>query len=231
MGNDPVWGVASNRLAFGNGVKMKMSVIFGVLHMMMGIIHKYTNVIKAGHWAHLFAECIGGTIILLGLFGWMDLLVFNKWTTEMNVDNRDLFSPIAPVNFTESSNFETDKNAAGKTNKFNVCNNIQRNDVSLLTKEDACPCAFKNDGTGRVGTDKNGFPMYQTESTYTCAPGPDPKKPDCLTQTDGTIWNRYTNTAVLGFNNAAFALGTKKIFDTELECINACAANSLCLAA
>jgi V-type H+-transporting ATPase subunit a len=76
FGADPVWGVTSNRLGMSNGVKMKVSVIFGVLHMMIGILHKYTNVIYLKHWAHLITECIGGTIILLSLFGWMDLIVF-----------------------------------------------------------------------------------------------------------------------------------------------------------
>jgi len=100
MGNDPVWGVTSNRLAFSNGVKMKMSVIFGVLHMMIGIMHKYTNVVYLKHWAHLICECIGGTIILLFLFGWMDMLVFKKWMTEMNIDDRSPYTPIPNVNAT-----------------------------------------------------------------------------------------------------------------------------------
>ena len=76
MGSDPAWGISSNKLSVANGVKMKMSVIFGVLHMMIGVLHKYTNLIYKGHYAHLITECIGGTIILLGLFGWMDWLVF-----------------------------------------------------------------------------------------------------------------------------------------------------------
>ena len=87
MGQDPVWGITSNKLAYANSIKMKMSVIFGVLHMMIGVLHKYTNLIYHRHWAHLIFECIGGTIILMGLFGWMDLLVFNKWTTEVNIDD------------------------------------------------------------------------------------------------------------------------------------------------
>lgn len=44
-GFDPVWGLASNNLTFANNIKMKLSVIFGVLHMSMGIYSKATNAI------------------------------------------------------------------------------------------------------------------------------------------------------------------------------------------
>lgn len=45
MGQDPVWGQAENKLAFVNSIKMKMSVIFGVLHMTFGVLCKATNTI------------------------------------------------------------------------------------------------------------------------------------------------------------------------------------------
>jgi len=69
---------------------MKMSVIFGVLHMMMGVLHKYTNAIYTKRWASLITECIGGTIILMFLFGWMDLLVFAKWLTPIDLQDRGM---------------------------------------------------------------------------------------------------------------------------------------------
>ena len=40
MGIDPVWGISSNELNLSNNIKMKLSVIFGVLHMSFGIFHK-----------------------------------------------------------------------------------------------------------------------------------------------------------------------------------------------
>lgn len=69
---------------------MKMSVIFGVLHMMIGVCHKYTNAIYIKRWASLITECIGGTIILLFLFGWMDLLIYAKWLTPINIADRSM---------------------------------------------------------------------------------------------------------------------------------------------
>jgi V-type H+-transporting ATPase subunit a len=79
VGVDPVWGLTSNRLTFVNNIKMKLAVIFGVLHMTMGVIIKGTNEVYFKRWPGFFFEVVAGIIILEGLFGWMDLLIFAKW--------------------------------------------------------------------------------------------------------------------------------------------------------
>jgi V-type H+-transporting ATPase subunit a len=43
LGVDPVWGVAENNLNYINSLKMKISVIIGVIHMTLGVIIKATN--------------------------------------------------------------------------------------------------------------------------------------------------------------------------------------------
>ncbi len=43
FGVDPVWGVAENNLNYINSLKMKISVIIGVVHMTLGVIIKATN--------------------------------------------------------------------------------------------------------------------------------------------------------------------------------------------
>lgn len=58
---------------------MKTSVIFGVLHMLIGILIKGTNAIYFRQAVVFICEVIGGFAILFGLFGWMDLLIFFKW--------------------------------------------------------------------------------------------------------------------------------------------------------
>jgi len=116
-----------------NGVKMKMSVIFGVLHMMIGILHKYTNTIYHGHWSHLITECIGGTIILLGLFGWMDFLVVSKWAKELDIEDHN---PAKPVFMTQDPAKHTD--ALKDTAEYNCPS--KQGDPALLTQAEACPC-------------------------------------------------------------------------------------------
>jgi vacuolar-type H+-ATPase subunit I/STV1 len=50
----------------------------------MGVITKGANSIFFGRWLVLFFEVITGLAIMLGLFGWMDLLIVTKWTYVMN---------------------------------------------------------------------------------------------------------------------------------------------------
>jgi len=64
---------------------MKLSVIVGVLHMTMGVFLKGMNAVYFRRYADLVFEVITGLIILLGLFGWMDLLIFAKWFHHVDI--------------------------------------------------------------------------------------------------------------------------------------------------
>lgn len=59
-----------------------MAVIIGVFHMTKGIVIKGINCVFFGDYQVFFFEVITGLIILLGLFGWMDVLIFAKWFNE-----------------------------------------------------------------------------------------------------------------------------------------------------
>ena len=87
FGLDYAWGMSSIRLGFSNAVKMKMSVIFAILHMNLGILIKGTNAIFRSNWPILICEVVAGLVILNGLFGWMDLLIFVKWMKPLNISN------------------------------------------------------------------------------------------------------------------------------------------------
>ena len=64
---------------------MKLSVIFGILHMSMGIVMKAMNAVFFRKYEDLFFEAILGLIILLFLFGWMDVLIFAKWFHHVDI--------------------------------------------------------------------------------------------------------------------------------------------------
>lgn len=71
---------------------MKMSVIFGVLHMTFGIIIKIMNTINEGSVKNFFAEGLSGFLILWGLFGWMDTMIIFKFFAAANIDDKsDLY--------------------------------------------------------------------------------------------------------------------------------------------
>ena len=88
MGVDPVWGLSSARLTFTNNIKMKLSVIVGIIHMLSGIVIKGTNAVFFKDYPTLFCEVIAGFIILFGLFGWMDVLIFAKWFYTLDIEDK-----------------------------------------------------------------------------------------------------------------------------------------------
>jgi V-type H+-transporting ATPase subunit a len=53
FGLDPVWNVATNYLNYINSLKMKIAVIIGVIHMLLGIIVKSINLIHFKQWLPL----------------------------------------------------------------------------------------------------------------------------------------------------------------------------------
>ncbi|XP_078034995.1 V-type ATPase subunit a family protein Vha100-1 isoform X2 [Augochlora pura] len=79
IGMDPVWQLAENKIIFLNSYKMKISIIFGVIHMLFGVI--------VGLWNHMYfkrklnitCEFIPQIIFLTFLFLYMVLLMFIKW--------------------------------------------------------------------------------------------------------------------------------------------------------
>lgn len=85
FGMDPTWFLDANDiLVVQNSMKMKISVIIGVLHMSMGIIVKGMNARYFKQTLVFWFEVVTGFIILNALFGWMDILIVIKWFYHMN---------------------------------------------------------------------------------------------------------------------------------------------------
>jgi len=82
FGLDPVWKISSNEILFGNSLKMKIAVIFGVLHMVLGVFFKGANKIYFRDWNAFFNEFIPQIIFILSFFGYMVFMIFLKWCTD-----------------------------------------------------------------------------------------------------------------------------------------------------
>jgi V-type H+-transporting ATPase subunit a len=85
FGLDPIWYVATNELAFINSLKMKISVIFGVFQMVIGIVLKGLNAVFQRDFVDFIFIFFPQIILMLILFGYMDFLIFVKWSTEYGI--------------------------------------------------------------------------------------------------------------------------------------------------
>ena len=63
---------------------MKVAVILGVAHMMLGQMMKGLNNIYFKQWIDFYHEFIPQTLMFIAMFGYMDLLIVIKWLTNYN---------------------------------------------------------------------------------------------------------------------------------------------------
>jgi V-type H+-transporting ATPase subunit a len=86
FGVDPAWHIANNELLFFNSMKMKMSVVLGIIQMTIGIMLKGINAVYFGSMLDFFCEFVPMILFDVGFFGYMVILIFVKWT--INWDER-----------------------------------------------------------------------------------------------------------------------------------------------
>lgn len=79
FGIDPLWYQASNEVSFQNSLKMKLSIIIGVVHMILGISLKITNSIFFKNYLDLFFEAIPQLLFFFFTFGYMAFAIVLKW--------------------------------------------------------------------------------------------------------------------------------------------------------
>jgi len=82
FGFDPVWMNSESDITFYNSFKMKASVIMAIIHMSIGIILKGLNALHFNRKLDFYHEFIPQLILLLCLFGFMDVLIIQKWLTD-----------------------------------------------------------------------------------------------------------------------------------------------------
>jgi len=81
---DWCWIGASNELLFVNSLKMKLSVLFGVLQMIVGVIFRWMNAVHDRNFIDFFFECVPMMIFMICFFGWMDFMILYKWVNPVS---------------------------------------------------------------------------------------------------------------------------------------------------
>ncbi|CAG9828962.1 unnamed protein product [Diabrotica balteata] len=79
IGLDPVWQSAKNKIIFLNSLKMKMSIILGIVHMLFGVICSTFNFVHFKKYYSIVFEFIPQILLLLFLFMYMVIMMFMKW--------------------------------------------------------------------------------------------------------------------------------------------------------
>ena len=82
FGMDHVWHTNRNGISFFNSYKMKLSIVYGVLHMILGILLKGCNSIFFAEVATFLFEFFPQLVFFLATFGYMTFCIVIKWLTD-----------------------------------------------------------------------------------------------------------------------------------------------------
>lgn len=142
FGCDPVWKVSSNELLFFNSMKMKMSVILGIIQMTLGICLRGANYCyeENGFGLSFWTEFVPMITFDIAFFGYMIVLIFVKWS--INWDERMTLGSCA---YDSSGNFGgcklSDTNTECYTQQGYTCN-------ANTPLADMCPLDYGGTGDG-----------------------------------------------------------------------------------
>jgi len=67
-----------------NSLKMKLSVLFGVLQMCLGVVLRFMNAFYFRNMTDVLCECIPMAIFMICFFGWMDFMIVYKWVYKID---------------------------------------------------------------------------------------------------------------------------------------------------
>lgn len=82
IGIDPIWSRSVNELSFLNSMKMKFSLIVGVVHMLFGIFLSGVNNIFNKEFMDVFVNFLPKFIFMSLLFGYLCVMIYIKWLTD-----------------------------------------------------------------------------------------------------------------------------------------------------
>eukprot|EP01116_Phalansterium_solitarium_P012250 TRINITY_DN2836_c0_g1_i2.p1 TRINITY_DN2836_c0_g1~~TRINITY_DN2836_c0_g1_i2.p1 ORF type:complete len:827 (-),score=364.90 TRINITY_DN2836_c0_g1_i2:293-2773(-) len=79
FGVDPAWKGATNTLMYYNSLKMKMSILLGVVQMTTGICMSLMNGLYFKHKLDIYCEFIPQMLFMMSIFGYLCFLIIFKW--------------------------------------------------------------------------------------------------------------------------------------------------------
>ena len=82
FGIDPAWHGADNSLVFTNSLKMKMSIVMGVVHMSFAICLNIPNYLHTRKPQLIIAEWLPQMLFLNSIFGYLVICIIIKWSTD-----------------------------------------------------------------------------------------------------------------------------------------------------
>jgi len=80
-GVDPIWHLSGNKITFFNSLKMKISIVVGVIQMTVGITLSLLNHFEYKDYKKVFFQFIPEIIFFQGIFGYLVFAIFYKWAT------------------------------------------------------------------------------------------------------------------------------------------------------
>jgi V-type H+-transporting ATPase subunit a len=86
VGVDPLWHYCQNsvKISFFNSLKMKISIVVGVIQMSLGIFISLLNHLEYKDYKKVFFQFIPEWIFFQGIFGYLVFCIFLKWATNWN---------------------------------------------------------------------------------------------------------------------------------------------------
>jgi len=134
FGLDPAWHGTNNELLFVNNMKMKLSVLIGVLQMLLGVALRFSNAVYDKNGVDLFFECIPMLIFMVCFFGYMDFMILYKWTHVIGGKQGD-------ASTTEKFAFEGSNGPPGLINSL-ICMAMHQEDAQPLWENAASTATY-----------------------------------------------------------------------------------------
>jgi len=82
FGVDPMWHMAANKMTFFNSYKMKVSIVFGVAQMTLGISLQLFNHVLYKKPRSIYFGFVPEIVFFLGIFGYLVVMILQKWSID-----------------------------------------------------------------------------------------------------------------------------------------------------